>query len=72
MNQRIATIYLDGNSLSVDALMLLGTGNYKIEITESAMAAVEDSRRVKACLFLMIKHLKKNSLSFAHQFFLGY
>lgn len=52
MNQRIATIYLDGNSLSVDALMLLGTGNYKIEITESAMAAVEDSRRVKACLFL--------------------
>lgn len=46
MNQRIATIYLDGNSLSVDALMLLGTGNYQIEITESAMAAVEDSRRV--------------------------
>jgi histidine ammonia-lyase len=46
MNQRIATIYLDGNSLSVDALMLLGTGKYKIELTESAIASVEESRRV--------------------------
>jgi hypothetical protein len=40
------TVRLDGYSLTIDALMLLGTGDCRIELTKEAITGVLEARKV--------------------------
>lgn len=42
----MGTVLLDGENLSLDTLMLLGTGKYQIDLVPEAWERVDRSRKV--------------------------